>query len=392
MAVVIEGLPTIYALVRSSSLPPEVNSLVALQNFVRHETTSHRYKPPKWALPPVKLSLQVPADVLRAVLATHRKILCLTISCLSFYLKRFKPLRPSHLVDENYFFESQDVNIDGKYSHFYPAWQKWPPVMPCPVVDVGPPTWVEEQRVLRAFWRVQLIHDMRTPRDIADLDFLKLNGMSVVVLYDVPYDTWMDSISLNGQGGPDPTIFQQDGLLEHELIWSVVEYTEQDQQTIEAPTFLQTKRDWQVPTSQKPPDSECCPINPSGDCSMNCYTSLTYTRFCRMAGSWGQHITVNYCSPLQHVSFDPFRRLGFAIWDSERMRNYGLLARGNSFDTAWRSILGPDDIAEVERKNQERDEVDMRRHHGEYDSDDSDDFVYPNFYTPERWNAQARRW
>ncbi len=31
---------------------------------------------------------------------------------------------------------------------------------PFPIHDLGPPTWVEEQRVLRAFWRMQLFHDL----------------------------------------------------------------------------------------------------------------------------------------------------------------------------------------------------------------------------------------
>lgn len=257
----------------------------------------------------MKITSQVPANILRVILVTHRKITCLTISCLSFYLKRFKPLRPSHLADDKYFFESQDIFVDGEFSHFYPAWQKWPAVTPCPVVDIGPPTWVEEQRVLRAFWRVQLVHDMRSLRDIADWDFMNLDGMSVVGLYDVPTQ------DLEGQCYIEPTIFQQDGLLEHELIWAAVEYMEEERQAIETRTFLETKRDWQVPTPQVARESDILDDD----------TSDTYTLFCRMSRSWTQHPTGGQCSLSQHVSFTPFRRLGFAIWGSERMSKYGFL-------------------------------------------------------------------
>lgn len=30
-----------------------------------------------------------------------------------------------------------------------------------PVQDIGPPLWIEQQRVLQTFWRIQLSHDMK---------------------------------------------------------------------------------------------------------------------------------------------------------------------------------------------------------------------------------------
>ncbi|CZR70294.1 uncharacterized protein PAC_20196 [Phialocephala subalpina] len=331
------ALIRIDALVRSSSLPPEINCLISFQNLVRHESTPHRFNPPKWTLGPTKISSQVPTNVLREVLATHRKITCLTISCLSFYLRRFTPLRPSHLVDKTYRFINGATGASR--SEYYPAWKENPALEPFPVVDIGHPTWVEEQRVFRAFWRVQLVHDMRASRAVPDGQFLKLDGMSVVDFYDIPLQTLIESPR-------EPCFYQQVILLEHELIWSVVDYMAEDRRTIEGPDFLRTRRDWQIPTSQEPRDSK----------TMDDYSSLTCDLMYHISG-WG-HPMAGDASPIQHVPFVLFRRLGFAIWDEERLSKYGFYGcqRGSLF-AAWRSVLGPDEIAEVERVNQEEDEA-----------------------------------
>lgn len=337
------ALIRIVALVRSSSLPPLACDLISFRNFVRHESTSHRYNPPLWTLPSPILS-DVSVTVLRGLLATHRKIVCLTISCLKFYLNRFKPLRPSHLVDTKFHFESDYYGPDG---HYVPSWQQTPAERPFPVHDIGPPTWVEEQRVLRAFWRVQLFRELKTAINASvvnwpENDVRKLNDMAEVGLYDVPLPNLLDEVG-------EPFLYQQNTLLEHELIWSVVNYTKDDRQTITAPAFLQTRRDWSNPTAKGQQDWN----------TISDYLLWTHIFFHEVTGGAGGHVVSGLCSPLQHVSFEPFRRLGFVIWDTERMVGYGLLDpeygfKDDSYLLAWKSILGKDDIAEVERINQRR--------------------------------------
>lgn len=66
----------------------------------------------------------------------------------------------------------------------------------------------------------------------------------------------------------------------------------------------------------------------------------------------------NSLSPLQHATFSPWRRCGFAIWRTERMVAYGLLVNGVEyamglqvpFFEAWRTVLPPDVRAGVERE------------------------------------------
>jgi hypothetical protein len=164
---------------------------------------------------------------------------------------------------------------------------------------------------------------------------MALDRMTVVDLYDVP---WHNLLNPYAEG-------LEDTVLEQELIRSVVEYAKEDRQTIIAPTFLQTRRDWPTPTAKGDQDLEIIIDN----------CSLTFSFFYNLDGRWGQH-TMSGSSPLQHVTFRPFRRLGFAIWDTERMVGYGLLAPGrpwwsDKYILAWRSILGRDDIENVARMN-----------------------------------------
>lgn len=59
--------------------------------------------------------------------------------------------------------------------------------------------------------------------------------------------------------------------------------------------------------------------------------------------------------PVQYTSFYPYRRLGFAIWDFDRMCGYGLLdpkyatVDNHSYVLAWRSVLRDADLVEIER-------------------------------------------
>lgn len=77
-------------------------------------------------------------------------------------------------------------------------------------------------------------------------------------------------------------------------------------------------------------------------------------------------------SPIKHVSFEPFRRAGFAIWGERRMRAGGFfgpppLLQRNDFDscvTAWRGILTTEMLDEVARENEQ--------HHVSSDSEGTD--------------------
>lgn len=73
-------------------------------------------------------------------------------------------------------------------------------------------------------------------------------------------------------------------------------------------------------------------------------------------------------SPLSNISFDPFRRLGFAFWDETKLQAlaYGLPSLGDGVDSrchiffyrsAWQSLLSVEESKQQDRK-------DVTRYHG----------------------------
>lgn len=359
------ALIRIVVLIRSSRLPRQVYDLKSFQNMVRHESTSHRYyKPkrrrrglkPKWLCPPTRLPLDIPASVLRGVLATHRRISCLMIGCLKFYLFRFKALRPSHLADEDFRFETKY----GRGGQYIPSRQLKPEEKPFPVEDIGSVTWVEEQRVIRAFWRVQLLRSLKAACNAGSLrwatkDLDLLNSMRVAEFHNVPLVGLVGNNRWQHPDPGEPCVCHQDALLEHELIYSVIKYIKEERQSILQSDIRQIRRDWPTPTTRVHHDLQ----------TLSSHTSWTYKLFYELGGRKGLHYANGPCSPLQHASFKPFRSLGFAIWSEERMVAYGLLEPDrkplrHSYWQAWRSILGKDDLLNVERSQQ--------RYESSYDS------------------------
>lgn len=191
----------------------------------RHETTSHRYDPPRWTAPSVRISSAISIRTMRHVIAKYRQIACLTTSCLDFYLARFRVLRPSHLVDDTFLFENK-LDEDGNY---FPASVQTPESSPFPVRDTGVITWIERQRVLRAFWRVELFHEIKyavkTLRVRWPENSIWRMGFMTAERFSSP--TLRDLIGVHYcEYGPD--LYHQEGRLEKGLIRSVINYMEED--------------------------------------------------------------------------------------------------------------------------------------------------------------------
>lgn len=115
------------------------------------EALAHRLGLFDDAFAPTHLDWDVSAAVLRSILASARSNTCLALDCLEASLARFRALTPQHPVDETIAFGKSDIpmserRIEGR---------------PCEVYDVGPPSWSEEQRAMRACWRPQVFYDLQ---------------------------------------------------------------------------------------------------------------------------------------------------------------------------------------------------------------------------------------
>ena len=142
-----------------------------------------------------------------------------------------------------------------------------------------------------------------------------------------------------------PRMIDQDTTFEDELIQSVLGYTQENRDLIDSPIFYQARRDWPLPMPKGQMDWRVVADS----------TSQTYMWFIELAGKSTVHCPKRK-NPVYHVSFEPYRRLGFPIWDTERMVAYGFIdpvpeSMDHSGYVAWRSVLTVDGIAEVERLN-----------------------------------------
>lgn len=351
------ALIRITALLRATALPLHVHDLTSFKDMVRNDTTTYRYRPSRWEHSPLPIPGHTSTSALRDVLVTNRKIQHLAFDCLQFYLDTFRSLKPLHPVDKDYRYES--INEDhGRYEG---PWRLDPVTFPVDVQDIGTPSWIEQQRVLRALWRIWLFHDLKVEAAYScitwpEKDLVEIRRMGLGDLYDVPLtfrdDEWTARLLdySDFDRGPDT-------LLEAELIQSVVDYLAEGRELMPDSTYLKLKTEWA--SSAVTPSSEECDwddINTPHDSPM-------WLFFCNMSGCSSIH-EAEPLSPLQHVSFAPFRRLGFPIWCRERLSGYGLLAHADDgwdprlalCSTAWRSVLTEDERAAADEENQRRDD------------------------------------
>lgn len=143
----------------------------------------------------------------------------------------------------------------------------------------------------------------------------------------------------------EPYYYQQETLLEQELVMSVLDYST----TTEASAFQQT-------TSSIRTTADKYPTSKTDRDAVGHFTSETYRFFFHVGRAPRTYIMCAPCSPLHFVYFEPFRCLGFAIWDTERMCAYRLLnpddwPRDDSYFLAWKSVLGAEKMAKVEERN-----------------------------------------
>jgi len=322
--------------IRCGILPPTVHNLQDLKDLIRLAATEIRYDDPEIEYAPsLHLSANTPVFVLKEMLAVNHKIVQLTTNCLLYYLERFNKLAPSHLIDKEYKFPS----------HFHPVYPEigstfnWiPATAPFPVRNIGPPTWLEKQQVLRIFWRVELFHQVSKSSYL--LPDWPENGMPVIELYRFPlFGIWLDDefdddgvSTSTGQ----PYIHQQGTLLEYELIESVLHFIQQPQ--VLDPNCYTSEQQWPIDDFIGEYDRPMLSSN----------TSFTYVYF--------YYISKNYHSPLNFTTFEPFRNLGFAIWSRERMINYGFIpssgqeGEAHLYFQAWKSILTEEECDKVKKK------------------------------------------
>jgi hypothetical protein len=268
------SLIRITALIRTNALPTDVYNLERFKRLVRHETSPHRWDPPLWDHPPTNL-LNTSATALRGLLATNRKIQRLAFGCLEHYLDHFTALTPFLRPEFSFKWEWGDSS---RATECMGPWldKQADAIYYYPIHDIGSPSWLEQQRVLRVFWRIQLSRDIATAIDTSSIVWPDLewkNGHdrlnpaylcdapSIVCIHNVEPDVsnWSDSEELDEET-LDMIADQVDSgysllldseeeirthtMLEQELLESAVQYTQDAKEAIGESSYWQLKKDW----------------------------------------------------------------------------------------------------------------------------------------------------
>lgn len=320
----------VMALIRSSTLP--ISTLDGFRKQVTLEAMENRTFTPGSSFSPTHLFQNTTPAVLRSILAATRRITCLTLNCLEHYLARFRSLRPQHLVDREF------------HWHGIQPWEVKPPRRSYQTQEVGPPSCVEEQRVFRAFWRIQMICDLKKAASYSMLswpadDIERLNSAEPIELF------YQEALYIR--------LYREEPHPEFEEIRSVMHYMREVQREDSMRQLDRTSRFLEVQRGMP------CPVPVESD-----WVELEIpSQGVRHYDSYvdpGMNFFGYGFSPLRNISFGPFRSLGFAFWDLQRLAAYGLLPpleeAWDHFQTtfylfAWQSVLTADELAEQDRQN-----------------------------------------
>jgi hypothetical protein len=93
------------------------------------------------------------AKYLRGLLATNRKLQRLAFGCLEYYLDRFTALRPFLRPEFSFKWEWGDSS---RATECMGPWldKQADAIYYYPIHDICSPSWLEQQRILRVFWRI----------------------------------------------------------------------------------------------------------------------------------------------------------------------------------------------------------------------------------------------
>ena len=199
-------------------------------------------------------------------------------------------IKPSYLLDQSY-----------RYYSSYP--KKLPEGRPYETVECDHPSWIEEQRVHRSLWHLEVYFDLVT---ITEPTLGNASQVWDLLKHEGPHRAWPELMKWE--------IDEMDCV--YELLQEILEETRSssarpahltnitllEQKHVTAPLSIPIDHDslydWCQATVYLNKETS----------AVNSFYSVGSSPF----------------SPLSKTSFRPFRRLGFGIWDLEKMARLGL--------------------------------------------------------------------
>lgn len=321
--------------------------------------------------------------IVKSLLVTAKNIAGLASDCLEFYLAKFRELRPQKLVKE----KSVGEGLNDLWILGYESTE-------LPVTDAGPSSWTEQQRAIRAVWRVQLLSDVKSAahsgllgwsaQDVAALEARPTITPTPSGLYLAAATSWryFDGYPNNtesfygGRYNYEEHIFPDDALtsglsLTYELYdeaWSVVRTPPEYEPIHSLIAYIEAKY-----------GADAANKIQQGHISQTLYHSGSYFMGARPEPQAWRHLVntgpgaevmvcgmpdaeTNNFSVREFIPYDLFVPFGFAYWSEERLSGYGLVEirhpakkfpfyrKSRDTNFAWYSLLHQDDRAGVNER------------------------------------------
>ncbi|UQC76231.1 uncharacterized protein CLUP02_17744 [Colletotrichum lupini] len=205
-------------------------------------------------------------------------------------------------------------------------------------------SWCEEQRMIRAFWRVQVVLEMNLAARRSQLLGTKVEGK-------VPKDLKTEVLDIQSFYDSTSTNFKA---AYHEVMTAVDYLKSLSTSKTDSATALVDR----MPS----PESSIEDISPSSR-GMPATPDTRRSALVLPADSlWiVDSMGRNAHSPMKFAGFEPYRRMGFAIWDRNRLARLGLASPPGhgrvtglgSYFSSWVKLLESQDMARAEDKMRE---------------------------------------
>ena len=281
-------------LIRSDrlSVKDELDSPYALENFLATRALDNDV-----GIKPLSNAM-VSLSAIRSLTRSASHVQQVSDSFFKTLLDRVNSIEPFYLLDK-----LNDLS-------FRDCHGKFPEGRPYKPLTCGHPSWIEEQRVYRALWRIQLYFDLVTITR-PSLDFT--SQVWELLKNEGPHRVW---------GG----LKRPWELGEMDCVYGFLcEFFD----AIKTPSTHLSKfpdTETEVVTVPRPTPHDDYVSSEWGQTTKNLnYRSRGVAMFKLIRRSFHTTLYDSGFEPFQLVDYEPFRRLGFDIWDREKMAGLGLI-------------------------------------------------------------------